>query len=378
MIHVVRQTIALFQDAYRELNSRRMFWIALLINGVVVLSFLAIGVTPDGSNLSLFGMHVPLPVPLTRAQLYKIAFSNLGIGFWLTFIAMILAIISTASIFPDLITGGAIDLFLSKPIGRLRLFLTKYAAGLLFVSLQVGVFCGLSFLVIGLRGGLWEPRLFWGVPIVVCVFSYLYCFSALVGLLTRSALAAVLLTMLFWFVIWGLDQAEALMLRGRIYSQDQRQTLDLRIEQQRGTLSALEKRPQAATQPQANDLERRRQELQKLMDERRELESRARNLQTWHSLLYRLKALLPKTRETNALLDRSLLADELRDDDGASRGRRPAPDNGGGPLWSDPQVVAEAQAEMLIRPLWWVVGTSLAFEAVVLAIAAWVFCRSDY
>src|SRR5690242_16624358 len=136
MSHVLRQTLALILDAYRELNSRRMFWIALVINGIVVLAFLAIGVTPDG-RLSLFGMHLPLPLPFSKAELYKVAFSNLGIGVWLTFVAMILAVISTASIFPELISGGAIDLYLSKPIGRLRLFFTKYAAGLLFVTLQV-------------------------------------------------------------------------------------------------------------------------------------------------------------------------------------------------------------------------------------------------
>ena len=31
-------------------------------------------------------------------------------------------------------------------------------AGLLFVTLQVTIFCHASFLVIGLRGGAWEPR----------------------------------------------------------------------------------------------------------------------------------------------------------------------------------------------------------------------------
>jgi hypothetical protein len=387
MIHVLRQTLALFFDAYRELNSRRMFWIALVINGIVVLAFLAIGVTPDG-NLSLFGMHLPLPLPFTKPELYKVAFSNLGIGIWLTFVGMILAVISTASIFPELITGGAIDLYLSKPIGRLRLFFTKYAAGLLFVTLQVGLFCALCFVVIGLRGGLWEPRLFWGVPIVVCFFSYLFCVSVLVGLFTRSTLAAVLLTMLFWFVVWGLDRAEILLLLGRIYGQDQQETLDLRIKQQRGTLHAYEER-MSATQPseaQAQDLEYRRRELQKVIDEQRESESTARNLELAHKVIYRVKSLLPKTRETNELLDRSLMTpEELRDYDahrtpGGAIRRRPLRERtrAGGPGWADPEVIAEAQAEMRARPAWWVAGTSLAFEAVVLALAVWVFCRRDY
>ena len=58
---------------------------------------------------------------------YKLVFSNYGVGFWLNWLAMVLALISTAGIIPDLIAGGSVDLYLCKPISRLRLFLTKYA-----------------------------------------------------------------------------------------------------------------------------------------------------------------------------------------------------------------------------------------------------------
>ena len=34
--------------------------------------------------------------------------------------------------------------------------------------------------------------------------------------------------------------------------------------------------------------------------------------------------------------------------------------------------------EIRSRSVWWVVGTSLGFEAVVLALAAWIFSRRDY
>jgi hypothetical protein len=384
----VSQTLALFHDAYRELNSKRMFWISLAISGLVVLSFLAIGVTVDG-HLSLFGMRLPLPLPFSTAEFYKITFSNLGVGLWLTFIGMILAVVSTAGIFPDLIAGGSVDLYLSKPIGRLRLFLTKYAAGLLFVALQVTLFCGASFVLIGIRAGLWEPRLFLGIPLVICFFSYLFCFCVLMGVLTRSTLAAVLLTMLYWFVLWGADRAEVVLLLGRTYGQDQIATYDLQIKQQRGSLKYLEERL-ATTQPtetQRADVDRRKREIQKLTDEQDGVRSSAHNLEFAHTLLYRVKSVLPKTRETDELLNRSLLtADELRDFD-AKRGGRGMPRGprairargpGGGPGWTDPEVIAEAQAEMRSRSVGWVVGTSLAFEAVILAIAAFVFCWRDF
>src|SRR5947209_133868 len=383
---MLQQTLALFHDAYRELNSKRMFWVALVISLIVVVAFVLIGVTPDG-YLSLMGMRLPLPLPFTRAELYKIAFSHFGVGLWLTFIGTVLALVSTAGIFPEMITGGAIDLYLSKPIGRLRLFLTKYAAGLLFVTLQVLVFCTASFVVIGVRGGLWEPRMFLAVPLVVTFFSYLFCICVLLGLMTRSTVAALLLTMLAWFVIWGLDRAEIILLLGRIYAQDQIATQDLVVKQRRGSLHAFEERL-AATQPtaaQQQDLADRRQRLKEAEEETVNAASSARNLELAHKVFYRLKTVLPKTRETNELLDRAMMTpQELADFDahrrpgGAIRTRPPRPRApGGGPAWADPEVVAEAQAEMRVRPISWIVGTSLLFEAVVLSLAAWIFCRRD-
>lgn len=381
MTRAIDQTFALVYDAYRELNSKRMFWICLGISGLVVLAFLAIGVTGDG-NLSLLGFRTTLPLPFTSAELYKIAFSSLGVGLWLTFIGAILAIVSTAGIFPDLITSGSVDLYLSKPISRLRLFLTKYATGLLFVTLQVGVFCTACFFVIGVRGGVWEPRLFLAIPLVVCFFSYLYCFCVLIGMMTRSTIAAVLLTMLFWFMLWGLDQTEVILLFVRTSGHDQSVSLERRIQQSRGSLKAYEER-MAATQPttrETADVERRRKALQDLVDEQTRDRSSYRNMDIAHTIVYRVKSVLPKTRETNQLLIRAMMdpAELAKRDAGQQRRRRDGRGNGEGPAWTDPEVVQEAQEEMLRRPVSWVVGTSLLFESVVVAWAAWIFCRRDY
>ena len=149
-----------------------------------------------------------MPSFISPAVFYKQMFVYGGIGFWLSWLATILALISTAGIFPDLISSGVIDLFVSKPIGRLRLFVTEYAAGLLFVTLQVTIFSLGSFLVIGLRGGVWEPGLFVAVPVVVCFFSYLFSVCTLLGILTRSTVAALLLTLLFWLFVYGTGAAE--------------------------------------------------------------------------------------------------------------------------------------------------------------------------
>ncbi len=181
------QTLALIWDAYRDLNSRRMFWIVLILSTLVAGSFAAIGLTSTGFKIFYWELHSPIlnSKEMAPGDFYKSIFLNYGIGFWLTWLATVLALISTASLFPDFLAGGAVDLYLSKPISRLRLFLTKYLCGLLFVALQIGCFCAASFAVIGLRGRAWEPGIFLAVPIVLLFFSYLFCFCVLIGVWTH-------------------------------------------------------------------------------------------------------------------------------------------------------------------------------------------------
>ena len=164
------QTWGVLVAAYRDLNARKLFWVALALNALVIAAMAAIGI--DEGGVSVLGISLPIPAVNTRtfpgASLYTYTFMYLGVGLWLGWLSTILALLSTASIFPDLASGG-VDTMLSKPIGRMRLFITKFVSGLLFSALQVTVFALLSFIVIGVRGGEWEWGLFVVVPLEAAV-----------------------------------------------------------------------------------------------------------------------------------------------------------------------------------------------------------------
>ena len=202
------QTLAIFYEAYCSLNAKKMFWIVLAISVLVVGGIACVGIDEHGTTILWWNVGGQSTHDVSHATFYKQAFSMAGIEFWLAWPAVILALISTASIFPDLVSGGSISLVLSKPIGRLRLFLTQYTAGLLFVALQVTLFSFASFLVIGVRGGAWLPGIFLAIPLVVCLFSYLFSVCTLIGLATRSTVAGILLTLLFWLLLYGLSGAD--------------------------------------------------------------------------------------------------------------------------------------------------------------------------
>ena len=372
------QTKALFVDAYRDLNARKLFWVVLGLTVLVVAAFATLG-RQWQTGLSVLTWKLPEDIPAAMF-LYKWIFSYIVVGRWLTWAATILALISTASIFPDFMAGGAIDLYLSKPIGRLRLFATRFVSGLLFVALQVSVFTVGSFLVLGLRAGVWEPGLFLAIPIVVVFFSYLFAICVLLGVLTRSTLAAFFLTLVAWFLIWGLNATDQFLMRiDEVYetraesAQRRMARQDVQIADAQRRLDASTTRPANGGQAGASDSPDARR-LRELKSERQRLVAAAAQTQppawagTAQRIIFALNTLVPKTQETIGLLDRVLFTDT---DITAMLNASPkaAPMRG----WRN-------QISQVVhgRSLAWILGSSLAFEGLILALASWRFCRRDY
>ncbi len=207
------------------------------LNVLVVLFFAVLGVNGRSLTVLWYELGDMRGLGGDPGFLYKYAFSYFVVGFWMTWLATLLALVSTAGMFPDFLSSGSVDLFLAKPISRIRLFFTKYLAGLLFVAFQVSLFTLLSFFVLGLRGGLWEAGLFWAIPIVMMFFSYLFAVCVLFGVITRSTIAALLLTLLAWFLFWGIDFADRTIDRFGQSIQTQHDLLSRRIETLDGQLA---------------------------------------------------------------------------------------------------------------------------------------------
>lgn len=388
------KTLALLIDAYRELNAKRLFWVVMVISALVVGIFGIVGIRND--TVTLFNWESPIRFfylsLISPAMFYKLLFVSLGIQYWLSSLATILALISTAGMFPDFLAGGSIELYLSKPISRLRLFATKYFGGLLFVALQVTVFCIASFLVLGFRGGTWQPAVFLAVPLVVLMFSYLFSVCVLLGVLTRSTVAALLLTLLFWFVLWAVHGSEIFLLRVQIGDQLQAQRLDKQIAAAEAELAQPTTGPttRSTDDPNGSWLQRwlasvptetRIQTEARLTDLRRERQAAAVPFGPAHRIAYALAMPLPKTAETIGLLSRELIdradlpAPESDDESSTQGNRRQGfrARNGNNSATS-----AELDVELRQRSLTWVLGTSCTFEAATLILAAWLFCRRDF
>jgi ABC-type transport system involved in multi-copper enzyme maturation permease subunit len=381
------KTIALFIDSYRELNARRLFWIALVINVVAVMFCGALGIK-DGT-LTLFAWKTPIDPDFLRfinpAEFYKGLFTYFGVSIWLTWAATILALVSTTSIFPDFLAGGSIDIYLSKPISRLWLFIMKYLGGMIFVALQVTVFAIGGFLVLGLRANDWEPTVFLAIPLVVSVFSFLYCFCVLLGVITRSAIASLLITLLIWLGLFGTQTAESLLLEAATVHQLKIHTLERQLGQvtdvaprshRSNRFDLTHPRSYASMMPFGIGQESKAQMERELADLKAD-----KTIERYHEIALVSVTVLPKTEVAVDLLRKVLLKDESKVVDDQSNASPDFQDDLQMRHMS-PDQRDYLQHEILkakdSRSVAWSLGTSFLSEILIVGIAAGLFVRRDF
>ncbi len=327
------QLIAIIRDTWRLLRARKLFWFSLWITALAGLLFASISFDSTGWSV-LYGLkhfaddNFRSGSP-AAGELYGLAFTGI-VNWWLTFFGIILALVSTASIFPEMLQSGAIDVVLSKPISRTGLFIAKYLSALLFVAFQVTL---LSVMVFGAgwwRLGVLDWSVFLSIPLVVLFFSYLYSVAVLLGVWLKSSLPALLLTLLFWGLCSGLAWVE-------------RVTIQSTVASNMGELSP---------------------ELKPTVETTRRYAERA-------------LIALPKTYETADLARRWIIRDrEISWADLPPRARATSP----GELARDHERarrLRDAALAMEKSPAY-ILGTSLAFELLILTWACWLFSRRDY
>ena len=376
--------LAFLLDAYRELNSRKLFWIILAISGLVVLRFASIGFNDTGMTM-FFGLSSIEEPLLSRHSpvssiLYRGIFSHLLVGMWLSWGATILALFSTASIFPDFIRGGAVDIILAKPVSRARIFLYKYIASLLFVGMQVLFPCFLIFLALGFRLGDWEWKIFAAVPVVLLFFSYLFSICVLLGIRTRSPLAALIGTMVIWFTIFSLNASYGLTEIFRFEAELQIDREQQIIDENEEQIAAIES---SAGQADAAAHSRSMDEIEDAGDEIERLEKGLARIMKWNRPLHIARTILPKTDATIDLLDRwlttgneinlwDIMGGTVRLDDASGDYVSGRTDQEGITRKEVQKRIREQDSAVLV------IGSSLLFEAIILFFAGLIFVRRDY
>jgi ABC-type transport system involved in multi-copper enzyme maturation permease subunit len=151
-------------------------------------------------EISIFFGALPIGTAPLGFQLYIIMGALVsGLGGW---VIILVSVIITAFFIPNMLRKGTVDLLLVKPIHRWALLLYKYTGGLLFILLNTAVaVCGF-WLVLGLRSGIWANSFLLSIFVYTFFFAVLYSVSTLFGVLTRSPIVSILLTLFVWFVFF--------------------------------------------------------------------------------------------------------------------------------------------------------------------------------
>lgn len=203
---------------------------------------------PSGGTVMQFGWLGMYPfenIALTRSEFQL--FATLTIPYILDklvlSIGVLVAILFTASMIPELLEPGSLNLLLSKPMSRTGLFLSKFIGACSFALLNALILFSGLWLILGVRLDMWNVAFLASIPIYVFVFAIYYSVSAFVGMLTRSTILSIVAAILFWIFCFSIgfthDLVNGFMVaaepRGLVVQGDQ--SLMLNIQRQASTVN---------------------------------------------------------------------------------------------------------------------------------------------
>lgn len=202
---------ALVLDAFYQVVDNMVFRLMVLLTGIPILISFLVGFTEEGISF-LFGLKVityadfaegfgqALPEGSEEQVQEKFiqGFQGIIVEGLSGTIGVIFCIAATAFFIPRMLEKGTADTVFSKPVARLALLVARYLSGVIFVFLissvlVIGVHLGLTVV-----SGYSDPGFLWGVLTLTYVFALIHSFSTVIAVFTRSSVAAILTSLIFF------------------------------------------------------------------------------------------------------------------------------------------------------------------------------------
>lgn len=191
------------EDVMREAAARWTLVSYFFLSSLFILIF-AFAVNLDiveGSlaGAKLFGKSVEMN---GSAQ---ISIEKLVLGFesgfsgFLYFLCTFLAIFATAHLVPRMQEKGTIDLYLSRPVSRVKLLLSRYVAGLLLAASNIFYLVISMWLIVMWKTHVVHPKFLMAAVIILFVVATLLAFAFLVGVVTSSTAVSIMSSYALFF-----------------------------------------------------------------------------------------------------------------------------------------------------------------------------------
>jgi ABC-2 type transport system permease protein len=177
--------------AYFALSTLFILLFAAAVNLDVVNGALA-GVKLFGQSVDVGGNHIEIDKLVLG---FESTFSGV-----LYFVGLFLALFATAHLVPRLQEKGTIDLYLSRPIGRVPLLLSRYTGGMLLAAADIAYLIGSIGAIVAWKTHVFHPRFFLSGAVILFSIAALMAFAFLIGVVTSSTAVSLMTTYALFFL----------------------------------------------------------------------------------------------------------------------------------------------------------------------------------
>jgi ABC-type transport system involved in multi-copper enzyme maturation permease subunit len=191
---------ALIRETFLEALSKKVFLVFFFISTAGLL-ILAAYCSSSGFQEQIQNLQPTQDDPLGVALREKLRSLQSGLSFAFFNAALILAIIITSDLVPNMMAKGVIDLLLSKPLSRGMLLMGKVLGGFTVVTLLVAYFMLGSWLIIAVATGVWTSGYLLSFFPLIVTFLGLYGILVFVGIETRSAVSGMVICFLIVYTV---------------------------------------------------------------------------------------------------------------------------------------------------------------------------------
>lgn len=198
----MRAFAASVEEVFREASARWTLLAYFAISSLFILLFAAavnLDIV-DGAlaGAKLFGREVDLGNEKIDMDRLVLGFET-GFSGFLYMLGTFLALFATAHLVPRLQEKGTVDLYLSRPVGRTKLLLSRYTGGLLLAGANLLYLMGSIWAIVVWKTGVAHPRFLLGGVVILFAIASLLAFAFLVGVATSSTAVSLMVTYAVFF-----------------------------------------------------------------------------------------------------------------------------------------------------------------------------------
>jgi ABC-2 type transport system permease protein len=205
------------EEVFREAAARWTLIAYFTLSTLFILIFaLAVNLDiVDGAlaGARLFGKELDMGGEKIDIDRLVLGFES-GFAGFLFLVGTFLALFATAHLVPRLQEKGTIDLYLSRPVGRTKLLLSRYFGGLLLAAVNLAYLTGSIWLIIIWKTKVVHPRFLLGGVVILFTIATLMAFAFLIGVVTSSTGVSLMTTYAVFFfsaMLVGRDRIAAAM-----------------------------------------------------------------------------------------------------------------------------------------------------------------------